>query len=197
MQRLRRTLVWLSRIHHCRGFGIQSPTDYRFVRYVINEHWPYYRYADLAREVTGISGTQRKLCELCFRLANYCQADWFVDIYPATDAYATYVTAGCSKTNVCRVSQEGVKLRLADPKKPCLVRVACQEDKVSMLSGLLHGCASGTVVMVEGIKKDRAARRQWKAFMALPEVGASYDLYYCGIIIADNRRYKKNYIINF
>ena len=30
MTQLRRWLVWLSRIHHCRGFGIQSPADYAF-----------------------------------------------------------------------------------------------------------------------------------------------------------------------
>lgn len=197
MQRLKRAIIWLSRIRHCRGFGIQSPTDYRFVRYVINEHYPYYRYASLAQQVGGISHTQRRLCELYFRLANYCQADWFIDIWPPTDAYATYVTAGCQKTEVCRVCQEDVELQLADPKKPFLVRASYHDGVETMLRGLLHGCALGTVVVVEGIKKGRAERKLWKALKQLPEVGASYDLYYCGIIIADNRRYKTNYIINF
>ena len=36
--------VWLRRIHRSGGFGIQSPKDYAFVRYVVNEHWPYYAY---------------------------------------------------------------------------------------------------------------------------------------------------------
>ena len=44
---IRRWLVWLSRIHRVWGFGIQSPTDYAFVRYVVNEHWPYYAYEEL------------------------------------------------------------------------------------------------------------------------------------------------------
>ena len=47
MNQLKRYLVWLGRIHRCGGFGIQSPTDYSFVRYVINEHWPYYAYDSL------------------------------------------------------------------------------------------------------------------------------------------------------
>lgn len=197
MERLSRAIIWLSRIHRCRGFGIQSPTDYRFVRYVINEHWPYYRYEELACEVKGISSTQLRVCRLFFRLANYCQAEWFVDFHPTTDAYAAYVMAGCCKTKVCRAGQDGVTLRFEDPKKTCLVRVACQQDMVPIVSGLLHDCAPGTVVVVDGIKKNRAARRAWKTFLSIPELGASYDLYYCGIIIADNRRYKKNYIINF
>ena len=33
MNLLTRLFVWLSRLHHCRGFGIQSPTDYWLVRY--------------------------------------------------------------------------------------------------------------------------------------------------------------------
>ena len=197
MQHLRRVIIWLSRIRHCRGFGIQSPTDYRFVRYVINEHYPYYRYADLATEVSDVSSTQRRLCQLYFRLANYCQADWFIDIWPPTEAYATYVKAGCNKTEVYRVCKEDVSLQLADPKKACLVRVSYHDGVETMLYSLLHGCAPGTVVVVEGIKKGKAVRRLWQALKKLPEVGASYDLYDCGIIIADNRRYKTNYIINF
>ena len=44
MNRARRILTWIRRIRHCRGFGIQSPTDYRFVRNVINENYPYHAY---------------------------------------------------------------------------------------------------------------------------------------------------------
>ena len=41
--------VWLSRINHCRGFGVQSPSAYAFIRYVVNEHYPYYAYEDLRK----------------------------------------------------------------------------------------------------------------------------------------------------
>ena len=43
--RVKRLCVWLMRIGYCRGFGIQSPSAYAFVRYVINEHYPYYAYS--------------------------------------------------------------------------------------------------------------------------------------------------------
>ena len=36
MQRLMHLLVYLKRIAYCRGFGIQSPTDYWIVRYDMN-----------------------------------------------------------------------------------------------------------------------------------------------------------------
>ena len=56
---LKRAWRWLRRIKYCRGFGVQSPTDYRFVRGVINEHAPYYLYEDLARELPGLDSLKR------------------------------------------------------------------------------------------------------------------------------------------
>ena len=50
MNRLKAFIVWLGRIGHCRGFGIQSPADYWLVRYVINEHGPYYSYSKLGQD---------------------------------------------------------------------------------------------------------------------------------------------------
>ena len=67
LNRLHQAYVWLRRISHCRGFGIQSPTDYRFVRYVVNEHWPYYAYESLGQNDDWL---RRKLGLLYFRLAN-------------------------------------------------------------------------------------------------------------------------------
>ena len=89
MTKLKRWLVWLSRIHHCMGFGIQSPTDYSFVRNVVNEHWPYYAYENL----TDADWKQQKIGRLYFRLANWCQPDVML-----TDSYQRYWHAGCRKT---------------------------------------------------------------------------------------------------
>ena len=89
MQRLRHAFVWLMRIGHCRGFGVQSPTDYWLVRYVINEHWPYYQYATLGE---GDEWLTRKLGLLYFRLANWLQPHMI-----ESDGYQSYLQAGCKK----------------------------------------------------------------------------------------------------
>ena len=90
MNQLKRCLVWLSRIHRCRGFGIQSPTDYSFVRYVVNEHWPYYAYEQFRDD----DWLTRKLGYLYFRLANYVQPQIML-----ADRYQRYWHAGCKKTD--------------------------------------------------------------------------------------------------
>ena len=72
--RLKGAWVWLCRIGHCRGFGIQSPWAYRFVRYVVNEHDAYYAYARLKEECPADGYTTKMGC-LLFRLANYWQPE--------------------------------------------------------------------------------------------------------------------------
>ena len=76
----REMVTWLSRITHCRGFGVQSPSAYRFIRYVVNEHYPYYAYADLREKFPYIGSTDEKLCRLYFRIANYQQPMTFINI---------------------------------------------------------------------------------------------------------------------
>ena len=90
MNRIQQAWIWAKRICHSRGFGIQSPTDYRFVRYVINEHWPYYAY-----ETLGLHDNWeiRKLGKLYFRLANYLSPATIINMVGAED----YVHAAVPK----------------------------------------------------------------------------------------------------
>ena len=70
---LKSSWIWLKRCTHCRGFGVQSPSAYRFIRYVINEHYPYYAYEELKEHMNMLSKHQHKLGRLFFRLANFWQ----------------------------------------------------------------------------------------------------------------------------
>lgn len=108
--KLRRMLVWLSRMRHSRGFGVQSPWAYRMVRYVINEHYPYYAYDDLALSYPGLGVVERKMCELCLRLANSVQPSLVVNF---DDAGA--LTAHISVPDAARrASRASVR-----PCRPC------------------------------------------------------------------------------
>ncbi len=172
MTQFKRWLVWLSRIHHCRGFGIQSPTDYAFVRYVLNEHWPYYAYDELKDD----DWLTQKLGRLYFRLANWRQ--------PSTmphDTYQRYWRAGC---NTIEFSDNVQTVELA--------RIDI-EDTTSWYK-LLSRCNNGSVVVVEGICRNS---RNWASIINNRKVTISYDLYYCGIVLFDKKRYTNHYIINF
>lgn len=196
MQRLRRLFIWLSRVGYCRGFGIQSPTDYRFVRYVVNEHAPYYQYEALDRSFEHLDADTRRLCRLYFRLANYCQANSYLDITPDTDAYAAYVSAGCRKSEVITLSKPLPEIRVS-PSQKMLVRCTLNHVEVAYLLNLMEVAGEGSVVIVQDIHRNRENLKTWKSLFDNNRVGAAYDLFYCGIIILDKRRYKKKYIINF
>ena len=62
-------MIWIYRWRHCRGFGVQSPSDYSFIRYVINEHYPYYAYDELYDQL-NVDKLKKKKADLLFRIAN-------------------------------------------------------------------------------------------------------------------------------
>jgi hypothetical protein len=172
MTQLRRWLVWLSRIHHCRGFGIQSPADYAFVRYVVNEHWPYYAYDDL----TNPDWLRQKLGRLYFRLTNWRQPDRML-----TDSYQKYWLAGCQKTKF-----------VSDIDFVELVRIDI-DDKYSW-DKMLPLCNEQSVIVVEGIWRNL---KRWRSLISDERVSTTFDLYYCGIVLFEKKRYKHHYTINF
>jgi hypothetical protein len=171
MNRLTHIFVWLSRINHCRGFGVQSPTDYRFVRYVVNEHWPYYQYDELGANDKWL---KRKLGRLYFRLANWRQ--------PATAVlkdYQDYIQAGCHR---CRVVSEADKVEMA---------VVSEEKE---LQQLLPKCGTQSLLVLDQLYRHR---HLWKEIVNWPQTMVTFDLYYCGIAFFDTKRTKQHYIINF
>ena len=172
MNQLKRCLVWLSRIHRCRGFGIQSPTDYSFVRYVINEHWPYYAY----QEFNSDDWLVEKLGQLYFRLANWRQPTQML-----VDEYQQFWQAGCRKTtfsyNINKVELARIDVEDTD---------GCER--------LMGKCDSHSVLVVEGIWRNRAF---WHQIEQDARTSITFDLYYCGIVFFDTSRYKQQYIINF
>ena len=174
MKKITRYLVWLGRIHHSYGFGIQSPTDYAFVRFVINEHSPYYAYSQL--DDLSDEWLTRKLGKLYFRLANWRQPSiirW--------DEYAPYWQAGCRKVSLKK-----------DIDRIELVRYDIQESE--NLTSIYNKVDDKSVVVIEKIFKDW---KQWHEIEHDPRTVVTFDLYYCGIVFFDKKRQKKNYKVNF
>lgn len=172
MQKMKHILIWLSRIAHCRGFGIQSPTDYWFVRYVINEHWPYYDYDRLGADDDWL---RHRLGLLYFRIAN-----WRQPVVIESDDYRDYLQAGCRKVRFGESSE--------------LIFLTSDGDAPSRLENIYNKVREDTVLIVDGINKDK---KLWKDIVSDERARVTFDLYYCGIAMFDKKRHKRNYIINF
>ncbi len=171
MLRFIHIFVWLSRIFHCRGFGVQSPTDYAFVRYVINEHWPYYKYDEIGQ---GDHWLKRKVGQLYFRLANWRQPETVFG-----PSWQEYVKAGCCR---CRMT--------AQPENAQLAIVSSRQQAERVLANY----ESRTVLVLDG----RALTKElWHEIASAQLPTIAFDLYYCAIVIFNPKRTQQSYKINF
>ena len=95
-----RLFVFLKRIRHCAGFGVQSPTDYAFVREVIYERWPYALYAELEAKFHDTNWFLLKLSQLLLRVSNYAQASRIGIIGNLPPVMEAHLKAGCRKSEI-------------------------------------------------------------------------------------------------
>ena len=186
--KLKYAIIWLSRINKCRGFGVQSPTAYSFIRYVINEHYPYYAYGDMDIEYPDLSWKELKLYRLYFRIANYSQADTWLLNGVFVDALLSYVKAGCNKVRFTHdnrvVSEAGVILIKGMPNN-------------EVLDYYLINASSKSMIIIENIHASKDVSKKWNAIVADSRVGRTFDLYFCGIALMDKEKCKQHYVVNF
>lgn len=192
--KVQRYLHWLRRIKYCRGFGVQSPSAYRFIRYVINEHYPYYAYDELRKELTRLDSLTRKRMELYFRVANFRQASLWLDFCERNDVIATYVGRGCHATQVRRITD--LQQITADDRIEVL-RICPTAGSEAVLEAALQQADDHTLFIIEDIGYNDTAKRMWQKLLESDITSVSYDLYYLGIAFFDRKRYKNNYIVNF
>lgn len=201
MNKLKRYFRWLCRIGYCRGFGVQSPSAYRFIRYVINEHYPYYAYSDLRSELPDVSWLERMRMELYFRIANFRQASTWLCYGGDTALLKRYVGCGCNASAVRSVQTKDVGDRKVEaecsdrPVEVALIRPV--EGSEDFLTSVLQHSDMGTLILVEDIYDSPSAKKMWETLISSPRVSVCYDLYYLGIAFTDTDRYKTSYIVNF
>lgn len=192
--KVQRYLHWLRRIKYCRGFGVQSPSAYRFIRYVINEHYPYYAYDELRKELPRLDSLTRKRMELYFRVANFRQASLWFDYSRRDDTIAIYVGRGCNATRVRNIadSQQPVSGDKIEVLRICPI-AGCE----ALLEAALQQTDDHTLFIIEDIGYNDTAKRMWQKLLESDLTSVSYDLYYLGIAFFDRKRYKANYVVNF
>lgn len=204
MDYLRYMLLWLRRMGYSRGFGIHSPTVYAFVRYVVNEHWPYYAYRDLKEKLRGADRKTRSLCRLLFRIANYQQPRHSFIIDPVHPAMKDYVQAGCRHTDVVVWTESELHevLKLESDSRQihdffdlavCPVRLCGDRSREILFSHV----SSHSILVVTGIHANRQNKAYWKALVRDSRSAVTLDLYSCGILFFDMTKSKQNYLINF
>lgn len=190
------------RIFHCRGFGVQSPFAYRLTRYVINEHYPYYAYGELARQYADADRRQKKLCRLYLRLANYLQPSCWLYFGGNAAMNESYVHAGSNAARFMPLTGGGAVASLdamdeGEGKSRVVNIDMAMEGCDAVAEEALRHATPTTVVIMENIRRNRTALRRWKSACAAPLAVMSFDLYYCGLIFFNPIAERQHFKINF
>lgn len=178
MGKISHFFAWLRRLGHARGFGIQSPTDYWFVRYVISEQWPYHAYDALPKA----DRLTTRLGRLYLRLANHRQPSTIIDLV----GMGPYLHAGCRRAHI--ITAKDHLAGMGDGTVEMAVVPIDVDYKM-----LFDRCDDHSLVVFHDIQH---AYNLWRAIENAPVARITFDLYHCGIVVFDTRRSPHHYKLN-
>ena len=194
----------LRRCGYCRGFGVQSPSAYAFIRYVINEHYPYYAYQELKERLVHLDRRQHKLGRLLLRLANF----WQPEISICNDSlFEDYLHAGCRKVKWVELEhpiqtdhlllKDNLLLNEAWGKKRMMVINLEKMGMKEVRTQVLPLCDDQTMLVLLGNLYREKQGEEWHHLQESDYCGITYDLYSLGIIFFDKKKFKQHYRMIF
>lgn len=188
--RIRMFLVWLHRIDKCQGFGVQSPSAYRFIRQVINCHTLYPAYSVL-EEAQKLNRVERKLGRLLYRLSREMgQAAWYM--LPQTSCLPYYIRCVEQANHLSDVG--GARELQAEGRRVLLVDGGTAQ--AAAVDAFMSEAREGDLLVMLDIRAHRSNYSEWLRRAADGRCSVGFDLYYCGILFFD-KRFKQTYVVNF
>ena len=185
---------WINRKRHNRGFGIQSPSAFFFITEVLRERLPYYAYRHLDRSVERRGGMSVKHARELFRITNYMQPCNCISI--ASDAAGEAMKA--ARPSVACHTLEGTETEeFAKCIERCgsigMVYIAECQCRNAILETALRHTGDRSVIVIEGIHKDKATRLWWQGIIENPKTIVTYDMYSYGVLFFDKEKKKQHY----
>lgn len=175
-----------------RGFGVQSPADYAYLRYVLCESWPYYAYRRLRRVHKDANRSHHRLGRLLLRVANDLQPGK-VFLFTRQDTLLfDYVLAGC---------------RSALPSSTMSDAQLCVLDAVSWTDGVSSSEMSSrgeeglltpplSVLVMTRIHSNNASEQLWRQLQEDQRTMSSYDFFQFGVIVVGHRDSPHHYLVS-
>ena len=174
----------LTRLPQSFGFGVQSPSAYYFIKYVINEKCPYYSY-DLLKDFNqGISDDYIKIYQLYFRITNFLQPALWIDFSENSSIVRKYVQAARNHI-VFHVDSNMLDVHSFDIAR---IDVANHE----LFSKLVQMSTENSLIIIEKIYSTPQMTTFWNQIKLDNRVSVTFDLFVCGLVFFDHRS-PKNY----
>lgn len=183
MHLARKRVAWLRRWGRSRGFGIQSPTAYRFVTEVLCQRLPYYAYNDLAKRFPHVKGRNLRFCRMLFRLANYQQAE------------RTFVASSFPEEYFAFLLEGNRRSELVSSPKHCKLIVVSASD-IPDFDVFMDDMADNAVIVVKNIYFRGKSVDLWHKMKASKQVAMTFDCYDCGVVILGQNIHQSHYLVN-
>jgi hypothetical protein len=177
-----------------RGFGVQSPWAYNYLRSVIAEHTTYYAYDQLAQRYGMLSSVDRNLAQFYLRIANRSQPHRWCFAIDSYGMKADYVRSGCMST-VIEDTRCGY---VANKVSACNVLVmTLGSNWRSIFESFATSSNATSILIIEDIHRTRHSLKIWKTIRDDERCGITFDLYDCGLVFFDRSKHKQHYAVNY
>ena len=184
LKRLQSLFVRLHRMPRTRGFGVQSPSAYRFLRDVVSARGRYAIGEVQKGNEPSVKKDRLKLLKFYARIANFTQAKhWFVSERLASADMETYICAGCQEAQMSSKYNDNE------------VYVVDADDE-QLVDDILNRASSTSLLIIEGISRSRKALDAWRQVMADSRTGVCFDMYKIGVVFFDLKKFKTSYQVN-
>ena len=207
---------WINRKRHNGGYGIQSPSSFFFVTQVLKERLPYYAYPMLDKAVGGNRRRRRHFREL-FRITNHHSPANCISVGSATAActmllarpsVAHYAIAPAEMTDGRRdlLDEMGCNIAHSTEQLPAIIEkvgeigmlyvdASATDDAYALLRAALPHTNKNSIVVVDGINRNKSIQEWWQQLVADSATVITYDMYSYGLLLFDKERIKQHYTL--
>ncbi len=174
----------LSRLPRSHGFGVQSPSDYRFVTQTLRADIP-----DCMKKKLPADKALARLCRLVFLVSAGIKPRSFLNLTACKqlDNFIILSPEGCNAGGNVDFSE--ADLLICDDKSLCY-----DEEKAE---NLLLRAADKACLIMTNIYLEGKISPLWQYVVACKSAVITFDAYCAGIVFFDRKRYKQHYKIFF
>ena len=198
----RRLWNWCKRFRYRCGYGVHSPSDFFLITSVVYESLPYYAYRELESSSPSVNSSfyRRKVNRLLFRLVNYFQPAFLVNVVGEDDLALRYMKTASTSMKTVDVHGQDMKKTLQAVENiksnVDMLHVGDTPFYSEVVEKIPH-MNTDACMIVGGIHASEEKKNWWKQLKNDERVRITFDLYDIGIILFDPKRYKQDYIVNF
>lgn len=183
-----------------KGFGVQSPFAYHFIRGVIEEKEMYYAYSTLAteRKVTlqNESLNDEKADRLLLRLSNFYQPNIIMVPDEGFALSRQYLVQGCRKAHILTYRDTEDLITQLNSRSSPIDLLYINLSAALVFESIQPRLSEPSLLIVAGITSTAESRQQWKVITDNSE-GLTFDLGSLGIVMNNRHGNDKHYYVTF